>query len=256
MKLIKTQAKEIFTKTKLPGSDWVINQYVGCSHRCSYCYAHFMARWKNYGQWGSWIEAKMNAPELVRDRKIDGWVFMSSVSDCYQEIEKDLKLTRQILENLDKSTKLSILTKSNLILRDIDLLKQFKTAEIGMTINSFSGKEKEFFEPDSITNRERLLCLKELKEAGLTTYGFVGPIIPGLVDVEWVIGQAKNYVDYFWFEMINLRGAGKEFTEVLEKNYPKSLEIIRDKNQMAGYKNELDKLIKSKGIISKGIETH
>ena len=147
-KLIKVKAKEIFTKTKLPGSDWVINQYVGCEHACLYCYAKFISRWRpaNYGKWGTWVEAKMNAPELVKGRYVKGWVYMSSISDPYQPVEKELKLTRRILENLDKRTKLSIQTKSDLVLRDLDLFKKFKTIEVGLTINSFTGKSKRIFE--------------------------------------------------------------------------------------------------------------
>ena len=112
IKLIKTQAKEIFTKTKLPGCDFVINQYVGCEHNCLYCYAKFIAKWKpaEYGKWGTWIEAKINAPVLVCGKKVKEDVFMSSISDPYQPIEKDLKLTRRILENLNKNTNLYILT--------------------------------------------------------------------------------------------------------------------------------------------------
>ena len=96
-KIIKTQVKEIFTKTKLPGCDWVINQYVGCGHNCSYCYARFISRWKGYGEWGSWIEVKVNAPELVKSKFVKGKVFMSSVSDAYQPIEKEIlgTLTKQ-----------------------------------------------------------------------------------------------------------------------------------------------------------------
>lgn len=103
-KLIKVEAKEIFTKTKLPGCDWVINQYVGCQHACLYCYAKFISRWRpgNYGKWGSWVEAKMNTPELVKGRYVNGWVYMSSISDPYQPIEKDLKLTRKTKESQRK----------------------------------------------------------------------------------------------------------------------------------------------------------
>lgn len=137
VRIIKTKAKEIFTKTKLPGADYVINQYVGCEHQCLYCYAKFIGKWKprDYGKWGKWVEAKINAPELAKKR-IKGNVFMSSISDPYQPIEKELKLTRQILENLNKNADLSILTKSDLALRDINLFKKFKNISVGLTIFS------------------------------------------------------------------------------------------------------------------------
>ena len=134
MKIIKIKAKEIFTKTKLPETDFTINQYVGCEHACLYCYSRFMCRWKPYGKWGTWVEIKENAPELVKGKYVKGWVWMSSVSDPYQPIEKKLKLTRSVLVNLDKRIKLAVQTKSNLVLRDIDLFKKFKKIEIGLTI--------------------------------------------------------------------------------------------------------------------------
>jgi len=256
MQVIKTQAKEIFTKTKLPGSDWAINQYVGCEHNCSYCYAKFMSRWKKHGKWGSWVEVKINAPELVKNRLVDGWIFMSSVSDAYQPIEKKLKLTRKILENLDKRSQISILTKSNLVTRDIDLIKQFKKAEIGFTINSFKGKEKELFEPSSPTSEERIEALKKLHENGITTYAFVSPIVPGLIDIEDIIAKTKDCADYYWFEMMNLRGAGKEFIDLLKTKYPKSYKILQDKNLLNKYIEELKYVIKKSKIRTKGIEIH
>ncbi|MEK7103868.1 MAG: radical SAM protein, partial [Patescibacteria group bacterium] len=207
MKIIEIKAKEIFTKTKL-GADWVINPYVGCSHNCLYCYAKFIARWRplEYGKWGDWVEAKINGPELVKDRKIKGEVFMSSICDAYQPVEKDLKLTRKILENLDKNVKLSILTKSDLVLRDVDIFKHFKNIEVGLTINSFTDKAKKLFEPNAIDSQLRINALKKLKEQGIKTYAFISPIIPGLINLQDIVNKTKSFVDYYWFEFLNLRG--------------------------------------------------
>jgi len=122
VKLIKTTAKKLYIKTKIPGIDYVLNHYVGCEHNCAYCYAKFICRWKKHGKWGTWVEAKINAPELAK-KFIEGKVAMSSISDAYQQIEKELNLTRKVLENIDKRTNLEILTKSDLALLDIDLFK-------------------------------------------------------------------------------------------------------------------------------------
>jgi DNA repair photolyase len=256
MKLFKIQAKEIFTKSKLPGCDYVINQYVGCEHACSYCYARFISRWKKRGEWGTWVEVKINAPELVKDRFIPGIVFMSSISDPYQPIEKDLKLTRKILENMDKNIRLSIQTKSDLVLRDIDLFKQFKNLDIGFTINSFEGEQKEDFEPNSSTNAERIAALKKLSKAGIKTYVFISPIIPGLIDLEKVIKDTKDYAQYFWFEMINMAGAGKSFQEMLLQKYPESYKQAKDKKVFEDYRKQIKELIKKYQIKVQGIEIH
>jgi DNA repair photolyase len=258
MKIIKVKSKSIFTRTKLSGAKWVINPYVGCGHGCLYCYARFISRWRpgNYGKWGSWVEAKINAPELVENKYVDGWVFMSSICDAYQPIEKELKLTRKILENMDKRIKLAILTKSDLVLRDIDLLKQFKDIEIGFTINSFSGKAKKLFEPDAPSNHKRIKALKTLKEKGFKTYAFVSPMIPGLIDLKDVISKTKKHSDYYWFEFLNLRGAGKQFTQVLKKEFPKSYEIVINKAKFQQFVKDCKKIIDSQNIKVRGIEIH
>jgi len=256
MKIYKIKAKEIFTKSKLPGCDYVINQYVGCEHACSYCYARFISRWKKRGEWDTWVEAKINAPELVKGRKIDGTVFMSSISDPYQPIEKELKLTRKILENMDKNIRLSIQTKSDLVLRDIDLFKQFKNLDIGFTINSFAGEQKEDFEPNSSTNKERIAALKKLHEAGIKTYVFISPIIPGLIDLEKVIKETKNYTEYYWFEMINMGGAGKSFQEMLQQKYSENYKMAKDKKVLEDYREKIKELVKKYNIKVQGIEIH
>ena len=258
IKIFKIKAKSIFTKTKIPGAKWVINQYVGCVHSCLYCYAKFMCQWKpdNYGKWGKWVEAKINAPELVKGKYVDGWVYMSSVSDPYQPIEKKLKLTRKVLENLDKRIKLSILTKSDLVLRDIDIFKKFKKIEVGLTINSFDGPLKKIFEPFSPPNEKRIKALKILKENKIKTYTFISPIIPGLIDLKEIIRKTKDFSDFYWFEVINLKRAGEEFVKVLKENFPKSFKIIKDKEKIARFINECLKIANSEKICLKGIETH
>jgi len=257
-KLIKVKAKEIFTKTKLPGCDWVINQYVGCEHSCLYCYAKFISRWRppDYGRWGSWVEAKMNAPELVKGRYVKGSVYMSSISDPYPPAERKLKLTRRILENLDKRTKLAIQTKSDLVLRDLDIFKKFKNIKVGLTINSFTGKAKRVFEPFSPANEERIRALKTLKINKISTFAFVSPIIPGLINLKDVIRKIKDFADYYWFEFLNIRGAGKECMEIIKKQFPESYEILQDKRKFSEFIKESKKIISSENIKVQGIEVH
>lgn len=257
-KLIKTKAKSIFTRTKLPGAKWVINQYVGCQHACSYCYAKFICRWRpsDYGKWGSWVEAKMNAPELVKGKYVDGWVYMSSISDPYQPIEEKLQLTQQILENLDKEIKLSIQTKSDLVLRDINIFKRFQDIEVGFTINNFDGKLKDLFEPFSPSNERRINALKILKENGTRTYVFVSPVIPGLINLKDIIEKTKGFTDSYWFEMINLKGAGSEFAQILKTKFPESYKILKDRKRFNKFIKECKMIINSEDINVQGIVVH
>ncbi|RJO60248.1 radical SAM protein [candidate division WS5 bacterium] len=314
MKIIETEAKNLLTKTGIPGADWVINQYVGCQFGCLYCYAKFMCRFKprEYGKWGTWVEAKANAVHLIKDKEISGRVFMSSVSDPYQPIERKLELTREILKSLDKNAELSILTKSDLVTRDIDILKQFKNVEVGLTINTFSTSpsvipaeagiqkpiaSKSIFEPYSPPSERRIEALKKLHGSGIKTYAFISPIIPGLIplachpecseaeskdllktseekgflrlplgavgrndkkltDLESLIQECKPYADYFIFELINVRGAGREFLRILQEKYPESYEIVTDKKQFNQFIDEVREIIKKSGVRSEGLHIH
>lgn len=258
MKVIETEAKNLLTKTGIPGADWVINQYVGCQFSCLYCYAKFMCRFKpsDYGKWGTWVEVKANAVNLIRDKKIEGRVFMSSVSDPYQPVEKKFELTREILKIMDKDVELSILTKSDLVIRDIDLLKQFKKVEVGLTINTFSGKDKAIFEPYSPPSQNRIEALKELHESGIKTYAFISPIIPELIDLEKIIRECKPYVDYFIFELINVRGAGREFLKIIHDQYPESYEILTDRRRFKFFVEEVQDIIMNSGVKTEGLHIH
>ncbi len=245
MKYIRTRAKTIFRKTKIPGADYVVNQYVGCEHNCTYCYARFMCKWKKHGSWGSWVEIKENAPELVKTR-INGTVYMSSVSDPYQPIEKKEYLTQRVLLSMDKNTSLSILTKSELVTRDTDIFRAFKNIEVGLTIN-FLPKEFE------IQNQEkRINALKLLNEHGIKNYCFISPVIPELVDVTEIIKETMAFTDAYWIEMLNLKAAGLAKT-ILEEKYPESLKQIKNPDIFI---QKLIKELKSLNITIKGIVTH
>jgi DNA repair photolyase len=256
MMLLRIEAKRIFVRTKLPGCKWVINQYVGCEHACKYCYAKFMCRWKKHGRWGSWVEIKQNAPELVKGKFVRGWVYMSSVSDPYQPIEREVELTRRVLSNMDKRIRLSILTKSDLVLRDLNLFKLFPRIEVGLTLNGFEGKAKRRFEPNSPTHPKRVDALRALAEAGIKTFGFISPIIPGLVDVEELIAETKHFVDHYWMEMLNLRASGREFNKLLETDFPQSFEAMKDKAKLQAYVEGLKRIARESGVRVAGIVLH
>jgi DNA repair photolyase len=256
IKIIRIKTKRTFIPTKIPGADYVINQYVGCQHACLYCYAKFMCRWYNYGKWGTWIVVKENLPELVKKENVKGEVYMSSVSDPYQPIEKKLKLTRNVLKNMNKNIRLGILTKSDLVLRDIDILKEFKDIEVGLTINGFDGSVKKEMEPFSPNNEKRIQALKVLYESGIKNYAFISPIIPNLVDVEQLVKETKSFVNFYWFEFLNLRASGKEFREWLKQNYPESYDVISDKAKAEKTLKEIVSIVKKSDIPVKGICIH
>lgn len=236
MEIKEIIVNDYLTKSNLPSSDYVINPYVGCSHGCRYCYASFMRRFTGHKEnWGDFIDIK-KCNKKINLIKISGKkVFLSSVTDCYNELEKNYLITRKILKELVASDcYLSISTKSSLILRDIDLLKQMKNLTVSISINTLNEKFKNDMDNAS-TIKERLNTLKELHKNGIYTVLFMSPIFPYITEWKKIIEESKEYVDEYWFENLNLRGSyKKDILDYIKDNYkeiyPKYIEIYDQKN--------------------------
>lgn len=221
IKEIKTN--DYLTKSNLPSSDYVINPYVGCTHGCKYCYASFMKRFTGHDEkWGEFIDIK-SCNKKIDLKKISGKnVFLSSVTDCYNELEEKYSITRNILEQLQYSDcNLSISTKSKLILRDIDILKKIKNLTVSLSINTLDEKFRSDMDNASSIN-ERLETLRKLHENGIYTILFMSPIFPYITEWKKIIEISKDFVDEYWFENLNLRGSyKKEILEYIKTNYSK-----------------------------------
>ena len=189
----EVEAKTILTSCGIPGIDYVINPYIGCRFACKYCYASFMGRFvgKTIYDWGEYVYAKVNAPELLkkeikklRNKGAGKEIFFSSVTDPYQGEEGNYKLTRQCLEIIadnDYQGLISILTKSNLVVRDIDIFKRLKHVMVGLTVTSTDDDISRYFEKNAPAVSVRLKALKLLNDNGIKTYAFIGPLLPHFV---------------------------------------------------------------------------
>ena len=189
IKLKEITCKNALVKSRIPGVDYCLNPYVGCEHNCAYCYAIFMKRFTDHSEeWGSFVDVKINFLERLEKevkKAKSGIVMLSSVTDAYQPIEEKYKLTRgalEILSGYDYSV--SIQTKSDLVLRDIDILKKIKNCEVGFTITCLDENVQRKFEPSSPSTQERFKALKKLNEAGIDTFIFFGPVLPCFSDTE------------------------------------------------------------------------
>ncbi len=236
MEIKEIVVNDYLTKSNLPSSDYVINPYVGCSHGCRYCYASFMRRFTGHKEnWGDFIDIKKCNKKINLKKISEKKVFLSSVTDCYNELEKKYLITRKILKELvDSDCYLSISTKSSLILRDIDLLKQMKNLTVSISINTLNEKFKNDMDNAS-TIKERLNTLKELHKNGIYTVLFMSPIFPYITEWKKIIEESKEYVDEYWFENLNLRGSYKKdildyIKDNYKKIYPKYIEIYDQKN--------------------------
>ena len=205
MKIKEIKAKSIITKSGLPESDFVINPYIGCMHGCIYCYARFMKRFTGHKEeWGQFIDVKINAADLIpTDTKKykEKSIVMCSVTDPYHPVERKYKITRKILEKLiPLKPQLTILTKSNLVLRDIDIIKKFNDVIVAISLSITDDKVQKELEPLASSVEERIKTLKELHRAGIKTVLFVSPILPYLSDWQTLITKTKKFVDEYWFE--------------------------------------------------------
>jgi len=182
--------KSILNKSGIPGIDFALNPYVGCEHKCAYCYAVFMRRFTNHSEeWGEFVDIKVNAPEILQKQlkmlNSESHISIGTVCDAYQPIETKFQITRKCLEILRYfHHSVSILTKSSLILRDIDILLKIKKIEVGFTVATLKPEIKNLFEPNSSPAKERLSVLKTLAQNGFQTWVFVAPILPFISDSE------------------------------------------------------------------------
>lgn len=163
--------------------EYTVNLYKGCTHGCVYCYAPSLVH--DERAWGTFVDAKVNAPLVLRAELKDAPkapVFLSSASDPYQPVEARHRLTRRCLEELHcAGFPVVILTRSPLVLRDLELLRRFEWARVGCSISTAAGR---FFEPGVPPLERRLETLRTLGQAGLRTWVSLAPVVPGVSNVE------------------------------------------------------------------------
>lgn len=224
------QVNDYLTKSNLPASDYVINPYVGCPHGCKYCYASFMKRFTGHKEeWGTFVDIKQCNKGINIKKLENKTVFLSSVTDCYNKFEEKYELTRKILKQLvNANCYLNISTKSKLILRDLDLLNQFRNLTVSMSINTLDEDFKNDMDNAS-SIQDRLNTLKELHNSGIHTVLFMSPIFPYITNFKEIIEVSKDYIDEYWFENLNLRGDYK--TKILfyiQEKYPEFIDKYND----------------------------
>jgi len=199
----EVQAKSILSTSKV--YDYVVNPYIGCQHACSYCYARFMKRFTGHREpWGDFVDVKSNAADLLRveiNKKKQGRVWVSGVCDPYQPLEAKYKLSRQCLEILARNNWPAIIqTRSPLVLRDMDIIRQGKGFEVGFSVTTADDGIRKLFEPKAPPVNERIRALDELHKAGIRTYAMVAPMLPG---AEGLAELLEGKVDYVLIDRMN-----------------------------------------------------
>lgn len=185
MKVVEIPVAQALAPSLLAGYDWALNPYRGCAFDCLYCYAPDVVR-MDRSAWATTVFVKRAVPTLLAKelkKKRRGVIGLSTVTDPYQPVEKRLEVTRRCLEVVARARwPVSVLTKSPLVTRDLDLLQAMPDAEVGFSIATGSDAERRRWEPSCPPIGARFEALKAVAEAGVRGYVFAGPVFPESAD--------------------------------------------------------------------------
>jgi len=233
-----TVCRSILNSSRLGG--YSLNCYTGCTHGCVYCYARFMQRFHPHDEpWGDFVDVKINAAEVLKRqlrRAEPGEVFISSACDGWQPIESQYQLTRRCCQLLlEHGFSLYVLTKSKVVLRDMDVFYHGAAASVtvGVTITTLDERLRALWEPRADPVADRLLVLAAARDAKLGTSIMFGPLLPGLSDdrcsLELLMQQARRLnVDKIWVDALNPRPrVWPSVAQLLRRHFPQLLEQYR-----------------------------
>ena len=255
-------AREILTKASgfMDAYDYTLNPYAGCFFGCTYCYAAFFSRTRqNRDAWGYWINVKENAVDLLKKRKpgfLDSkLIYMSSVTDPYQPIERELQITRDLLEVMAEShaPKLVIQTRSPDVVRDCDLFRRIEDnggrVQVNMTVTTDDEDIRRTFEPFCPSNPVRLKAIADVQSEGIESCVTMTPLLLVSKPYQFVsdlidTGVEKFIVQPFHFQrgkfVANTRETAfdlmaeklgcprDEFRDAYMESYQNTLQVLRD----------------------------
>lgn len=224
------------------GMMYSANPYQGCEHGCIYCYARNSHEYWGYSagvDFESRIVVKKNAPALLKKYfENKNWVpapiSLSGNTDCYQPIERKMKITRKLLEIcLEYRNPVGVLTKNALVLRDIDILQELSKhnlVSVFTSITSLDEKLRLAMEPRTASYKSRLKVVETMSKAGIPTGIMNAPIVPGLNDIHMhdVLKAASEAgATRAGYTVVRLNGAiGGIFHDWLYKTFPDRAEKV------------------------------
>ena len=252
MRIVNTKQERIIRPSTLEYFDYELGPYVGCEHRCVYCYTQ-------------------NEPELDWDREVGVFpdfrerlikeldalgpqvIYFGLDTDPYQPIEAEYRHTRQALEELGKrGFSASILTKSDIFTRDFDLLAAMPESAVGASIAFNEEACRLLFEKSSKPTSARLRALAEAKAAGIETYVLISPVMPLITDVDALIEETRRIADTIWIYSLEVKGtelrSWRRMERVMEEHFPDMLETFREiaLSPLHPYWTELDRKLRAR----------
>jgi DNA repair photolyase len=245
----EVECKSALSKSGLPGLDYALNPYRGCTHKCVYCYAPAIVR--ETRPWGEFLDVKANIPQILEKqlkKAKKGVVGISTVTDPYMAEEAKYGITRKCLETLLKHDfPISIQTKSALVLRDLDILEKFGRCEVGFTITTIDECERRKYEGGSSVT-ERMNAIGTLKGRGIKTWAFLGPILPGITDRDnglqaTIESLGRLRVDYLLADRLRLKpGTWIGINSFIRKEHPELANMYEDLFMRGGHRGYYDKI--------------
>lgn len=208
----RVRVRNLVTKSKLD-SGLTINPYVGCPHKCVYCYAACI----NYTgvergeEWGTYLDVKEPSEQINLAKIFRKGIFFCSMTDAYNPYEEKERAMRRVLQTLiPAEPRISILTKSKLAVRDIDLFKQFKKILVAFSFSSLDDGFRRRAEPHASSPSEKLEAMSKLAAAGIATGAFIAPIFPEISDPLAIADAVRPFAKKLWFDSLNLRPQNRE----------------------------------------------
>ena len=203
------EAKSILTKTRVPAGDYVINPYIGCPHKCMYCYADYMRRFTDHQEpWGDFIDIKHYTKKIPVKRLSGKKILFGSSTDPYHPLERKYRVTRGLLAQFaGTEIAVQILTKSDVVLDDIAILEKIPNCTVGFSLLTMDDTIRRALEPRAPSIERRLAAARKLHAAGISTYLFLSPLFPGITDFREILTACRDFTGTFYFENLNLRGA-------------------------------------------------
>lgn len=224
------------------GFEWSLNPYMGCAHRCAFCYVRGFERRADRpsdGRYGTSVRVKVNVVEVLRaELRRRGWrratVAIGAATDPYQPAEGRYRLTRGCVEALGEAgTPITIITRGPLIVRDIDVLSAAAVrapVQVSVSIATLDEDLSSRLEPGVAPPRQRLRAIRLLTDAGIAAGVALAPVLPGLTDgpreMAAVLRAAREAgATHAWSNVLNLRPGTREyFLGVLEQEWPGELD--------------------------------
>jgi DNA repair photolyase len=231
----EVKCKSILNKSGISVIDYAINPYYGCAHKCQYCYAVFMKKFTGHTEpWGDFVDVKINAPEVLARQlqrlKKRSRITFGTVCDPYQPLELKYQITRQSLEILTPYRhRVSILTKSTIVIRDRDILRRLYKIRVSFTITSTDERVRKVFEPVTPSAEKRFKAIRTLAQDGIRTSVFVAPVIPYVSDSPATIANIFKAArtagaEYVMFDTLNpYPKVWRNVQRLVKKHFPDRL---------------------------------